>query len=290
MIVNDPEENYRTGYISLFRSIRHHWIFENDKYFKWWVIVLMEANHTERKMPLGYKLYEISKGQSANSLRTWSNLFNTGVKQVVKFFDLLEGDNMIKRKTIGKGKQSTTLVTIENYTQYQGKKETQETTQRTTQGKRNEPHEGGTNNNSNNYNNSNNSISKRKDEFKNELSTHYQNGLIDKIDAKEFFEYWTEHGKKDRKMRFEKEKSYNMERRISTWLKNKKNFEKEKSSAKKEKPTNVDNVMGPRKKEFYELYGIETNEESVSPNGVDYPNLTPEQMEAIGFEPRKKLN
>ena len=32
-----------------------------------------------------------------------------------------------------------------------------------------------------------------------------------------FYEYWTEHGENDKKMRFEKEKSYSIERRLRTW-------------------------------------------------------------------------
>lgn len=37
---------------------------------------------------------------------------------------------------------------------------------------------------------------------------------------KEFFEYWSEHGEKDKKMRFEKERSFGISRRLSTWAKN----------------------------------------------------------------------
>ena len=36
----------------------------------------------------------------------------------------------------------------------------------------------------------------------------------------EFFDYWTEHGDNDRKMRFEKEKSFNVSLRLSRWAKN----------------------------------------------------------------------
>lgn len=36
----------------------------------------------------------------------------------------------------------------------------------------------------------------------------------------EFIEYWTEHGEKDRKMRFEKEKVFGVDRRLTTWSKN----------------------------------------------------------------------
>lgn len=76
------------------------------------------------------------------------------------------------------------------------------------------------------------SINQRKAEFKNSLSQFlddYSENMI-----KDFFEYWSEHGEKDRKMRFEKEKSFGTSRRLATWFKNSKRFEKEKSSDKKE--------------------------------------------------------
>lgn len=147
MEVNDYKENYSGGWISLYRSIQKHWIWNDEKYLKWWLIVLFEANHSVNKITLGYEIHEINKGQSANSLRTWSRLFDTNTKTVSRFFSLLEKDEMIIKKTIGKGKQSTTLVTISNYTQYQGRSETL----KTTQGKR----ERDTNNKGNNENNKN---------------------------------------------------------------------------------------------------------------------------------------
>ena len=36
---------------------------------------------------------------------------------------------------------------------------------------------------------------------------------------KEFIDYWTEHGENDKKMRFEKQKSFNKKLRIGRWLK-----------------------------------------------------------------------
>lgn len=136
MEVNDYQENYKTGWIKVYRSIKNHWIFENEKFLKWWFILLFEVNHKDGRMALGYELHDIKKGSSSNSLRTWATLFNTSTKSVSRFFNLLEKDNMIKRETIGKGKQSTTLVTVTNYANYQIQQETQTTTQTTTQGKR----------------------------------------------------------------------------------------------------------------------------------------------------------
>lgn len=143
------------GWISLYRSIKKHWIFENDKFFKWWIIILFEVNHSETKVNIGYNIYELHKGQSAKSIRTWANLFNCGTKQATKFFDLLEKDNMITREILGKGKQSSTLINVTNYNEYQTQEKRNvpiKGNARETQGKRNRH----TDNNYNNYNNEKN--------------------------------------------------------------------------------------------------------------------------------------
>lgn len=44
-----------------------------------------------------------------------------------------------------------------------------------------------------------------------------------------FTDYWTEHGINDKKMRFEKEKSFGIPRRLDTWFANAKKFNKEKT-------------------------------------------------------------
>lgn len=135
MKAEDYQENYQSGWIKLNRSIKHHWLFQNDKFFKQWILMLLEVNHTDKDFLIGYDIHKIKRGQSAKSLRSWAELFNCNVKQVIKFFELLEKDKMISKKIIGKGKQSTTLINITNYTQYQGGFETQEGTKEGTQEK-----------------------------------------------------------------------------------------------------------------------------------------------------------
>lgn len=154
MIVNDYQENYSSGWISLYRSIQKHWIYDNDKYFKWWVVMLFEVNHSPNKFTRDYKVYTINKGQSSNSLRRWSELFKTTPKTVSKFFKLLESDSMIRLEKIGKGKQALTLVTIENYCNYQRSSKQdlpQEVNKEYTRSKQGLP----TNNKDNNENNDN---------------------------------------------------------------------------------------------------------------------------------------
>lgn len=118
-MVEDYQANYQSGWIKLYRSIKNHWLWDNPNYLKWWIAILIEVNHTGQKFALGYKLIDVNQGQSCKSLRQWSDLFGCNVKTAMKFFDLLEEDKMIRRKTVGKGKQSTTLVSVEKYAQYQ---------------------------------------------------------------------------------------------------------------------------------------------------------------------------
>ena len=73
----------------------------------------------------------------------------------------------------------------------------------------------------------------RKREFYNSLIPFLE--IYSKEIIKEFYEYWSEHGDIDRKFRKEKEKSFNTELRLKKWFKNSKEWNKEKSSAKKEK-------------------------------------------------------
>lgn len=43
----------------------------------------------------------------------------------------------------------------------------------------------------------------------------------------DFYSYWTEHGEHDKKFRSEKEKSFSIERRLETWKRNEKTFNKQ---------------------------------------------------------------
>jgi len=65
-------------------------------------------------------------------------------------------------------------------------------------------------------------IIKRENKFRLQLKDYLQEYPADMLKA--FFEYWTERGEKDKKMRFEKEKSWSLSRRLKRWSNN--NFNK----------------------------------------------------------------
>ena len=58
----------------------------------------------------------------------------------------------------------------------------------------------------------------RKQKFADKLKSFLDE--FDKVILREFYEYWTEHGDKDKKMRFEKETSFNIKSRLERWRKN----------------------------------------------------------------------
>ena len=71
----------------------------------------------------------------------------------------------------------------------------------------------------------------RKQEFRNKVLSmvdQYEISLLD-----DFIDYWTEHGDKDKKMRFEKEKSFGISRRLKTWARNQQNWGTKKTTEDK---------------------------------------------------------
>ena len=71
-----------------------------------------------------------------------------------------------------------------------------------------------------------NNIEERKDKFTTlVLNCNKDNNILTTLDVlntngKSFIEYWTERGENDRKMRFEKQASFDIKRRLLTWRNN----------------------------------------------------------------------
>ncbi|HCZ8613757.1 TPA: DnaD domain-containing protein [Staphylococcus aureus] len=107
-----------TGWISIDRSIQNHWLFKEKRTFskfEAWIYLLMEANHSEVKVPIGNQIVTVERGQRLTSILTLSDLFNWSRFKVKTFLDLLESDGMLEVKTTSK----YTLITIVNYDFYQ---------------------------------------------------------------------------------------------------------------------------------------------------------------------------
>ncbi|MBN2481026.1 MAG: hypothetical protein JXB19_04745 [Bacteroidales bacterium] len=107
------------GWVKIYREITKHWLWQNDKYLKRWMTILLFVNHAPSKFNAGHELYTCPAGSSYRSLSEWASLFNTNKRQVKSFFDLLQSDNMISRQILGKGNQRKHLLSVVNWDKYQ---------------------------------------------------------------------------------------------------------------------------------------------------------------------------
>ena len=154
MQVEDYKENYGSGWISIYRSIRKHWIWQDPIKLKWWIDILIEVNHSGQKVNIGYDLFDCNRGQSVKSLQTWAKEWSVSKDTVRNFFSLLKKDNMINTENLKK----TTRITILNYDTYQPSLHAKQTpSKRKANAKQTQ---GDPNNNDNNDNNEKNTYRK----------------------------------------------------------------------------------------------------------------------------------
>jgi predicted DNA-binding protein (MmcQ/YjbR family) len=124
------------GWIKLHRQILSHWVFQNERYFKAWIIILMTVNYDTNSSIIHGELIECSRGQSILSLQSWAKLFGRGwsIKRVRTFLDLLKKDGMI----VTEGLTKTTRLSVCKYDTYQDVGQTkgkQKANKRQTEGK-----------------------------------------------------------------------------------------------------------------------------------------------------------
>lgn len=103
------------GWIKLYRNIQEHWIWQDPQKLKWWLDILLLANHKENKFLLGNELMEVERGEHHTSELKLAERWGVSKTTVRKFLKLLESEQMIELK---KSKKGTTLK-VSNYNDYQ---------------------------------------------------------------------------------------------------------------------------------------------------------------------------
>jgi len=116
---NQTKSSKNNGFILLHRRIRDHWIWKDSTKLLWWIDILMECNHEGKTVNLGFQLIDCERGQTINSLLTWSKRWGVDTSTVRRFFKLCENDNMIVTENL----QKTTRLTVCNYDSYNDPKQ-----------------------------------------------------------------------------------------------------------------------------------------------------------------------
>ena len=107
------------GWIIIHRKIQNHWVWDNERYLKWWLTILLNVNHEEVEFNSFGEVYTCKQGESFRSIEQWTLLFKCSKPTTVRFFKLLEDDGMIECKTIGTGNRRKNLLTVKNWAEYQ---------------------------------------------------------------------------------------------------------------------------------------------------------------------------
>jgi len=116
MFIEEPKENYGTGWIKIYRSIHRHWLWSKPlSKMEAWIDILLEANHTQEKVNLGNELFTCDRGEKMYSLDTWGERWGWHKSKVRRFMKLLENDSMIELKS----NRYTTHLKVSNYNTYQ---------------------------------------------------------------------------------------------------------------------------------------------------------------------------
>ena len=104
-----------SGWITIHRKLRNHWIWNDSEYLKAWIDLLMMANHEARKWNTKTKIIIIKRGEIITSIRKLSERWSWSVGKVRRFLSLLQSDNMVTQIPA----HSWTHLSICNYDTYQ---------------------------------------------------------------------------------------------------------------------------------------------------------------------------
>lgn len=192
------------GGIIIHRKILDHWICNNSRHsyssFEAWMDILLGVNQDIGSQTLiDGQYFTALRGQSLRSLETWGKRWRWDKSKVRRFLDKLQKDGMV----VINNEKKTTRLTVCNYDIYQVNRNKVDT--------RSTP---------NNKIVSKDTINKRKEDFKNDLSNYLEK--YGKETLNDFYKYWVELNQSKTKMRFELEKTWELNLRLTNWKSNKK--------------------------------------------------------------------
>ena len=183
--------------------------------------MILEANHADGTVNIGMQLIECKRGQSIRSLQGWSKRWGVSKSTVRSFFDLLKNDSMLRTENI----TVTTRITILNYDDYQTLPHATQT-----QRKR-KPNATQTQADPNNNDNNDNKVLESNPKIENDVEKKINKKEIEfkesikpfiskygKDICNNFYLYWSEPNKSKTKLRYEMEKTWDVERRLANWV------------------------------------------------------------------------
>lgn len=105
------------GWILISRDIVNHWIWGDDKRFKWWCDLLIMAAWEDHEVMHDSHKFILRRGQLIASVAFLNKKWGGDPKTTLRFLKFLEKEGMIEREVCHR---QTPIITICNYDKYQG--------------------------------------------------------------------------------------------------------------------------------------------------------------------------
>jgi len=223
------------GWISLHRSVEDNPVLTKGKAYsryEAWLWLLLRVNHKPAKVLIGNEMVQVGVGETISSLKKLQAQFKWGSTKVRNFCKLLQNEGMLVVKTT----QSYTHFHVCNFEKYQKMQHTDNT--RTTHSQQTNKKRTHTNNNDlNNDINNDNNVNKRKEKFTNKVLAEglKHQPMVEPSILEAFTGYWTEMNRSKTKMKFELQQTFEISRRLKTWINNDFNIDKKGKTVKKKK-------------------------------------------------------
>jgi len=211
------------GYIKLHRSLLEWQYWDDHNTTRLLIYFLVSVNYEPKK----WMGIQINAGSFVTSYDRISQATKMTQSQIRRSMKILISENQISQKTTNKF-QLVSLIKWdelqlgENKTTNKQQSNNNQTTIKQQQLKNTK------NNKKERITNQLSLISVRKNEFKESLRpflSKYGSELLN-----DFFGYWTEPNHSNTKMKFELQKTWSIERRLNTWVKNDKNYNSQKTT------------------------------------------------------------
>lgn len=112
------DDNIKSGYIKIYRSVLDHYIFKEKQPFskrEAWIDLLLKVNFKPNKVMIAGQRFDLERGETIRSLDTWANDWRWDKSKVRRFLTLLQHESMIRLTN----EKFSTRITICNYDTYQ---------------------------------------------------------------------------------------------------------------------------------------------------------------------------
>jgi DNA replication protein DnaD len=118
----------KQGYLMIARSQMDHWLYSDTEKWGAFIKLLMLANFTRKKELMGGQVWDVPRGSFITSRSKLADVLGWKPGKVERFINLLLENNEVSKESSNLG----TIITIVNYQQWQGFRQSDQTTRQTT--------------------------------------------------------------------------------------------------------------------------------------------------------------